>query len=262
MSFNSALNLPRRGVAWATPEPIENLPGALVPRFMRPLRIMLDPGHGGAEKGAHGILGTMEKELALTLGKRIQLELKKQASLKKIPLQVRLTRDKDQAVPLRTRVSMANDWHADLFLSIHGNAAPSEFARGFEVYFLSEEASDDHTHYLVRQENQADGPQLRPGVQSILSDLYRANHIEESAHFAQTLFQTMRGKIRPNRRGVRQGPFTVLFGTQMPAALLEVGYLSNRQDARNLRSEGYLNQLVDAISSGILEYAQHLRRLG
>lgn len=248
-------------LGWPFGEPEGDIPDTLVPNFKRTFRVLLDPGHGGHDKGARSEAGLLEKNLCLDVASRVASALNASAKIRGVPMEVRLTRSSDRFVTLRDRVLTANEWKADLFISIHANAAPSPAPSGFEIYFLSTEASDNHTRYLVEKENSVD-EKVPPGVLSILSDLQRTNHIQESGQLARQFFRRMSRSLRANVRGVRQGPFTVLNGTEMPAILIEIGYLTNERDAAELARQGYLNRLVGAISSSIFQTVAELRRLG
>ncbi|MEZ4750715.1 MAG: N-acetylmuramoyl-L-alanine amidase [Bdellovibrionota bacterium] len=239
-------------LGWPFGEPEQEVPDTLVPNFKRTFRVLIDPGHGGHDKGARSEAGMLEKDLCLDVAGRVATALNGSAKIRGVPLEVRLTRSSDRFVTLRDRVLTANEWKADLFISIHANAAPSPTPSGFEIYFLSTEASDNHTRYLVEKENSVEEV-VPPGVLSILSDLHRTNHIQESGQLARQFFHRMSRSLRPNVRGVRQGPFTVLNGTEMPAILIEIGYLTNERDAAELARQGYLNRLVGAISSSIFQ---------
>jgi N-acetylmuramoyl-L-alanine amidase len=254
---------PSPGLA-VRPPPVE-IPDVsdLEPSPGKPLRVVVDVGHGGRDLGAVGLNGVVEKELSLRIGELVKRELERQRLEKDIPLEVLLTREDDSFVSLQDRVRRANAWGADLFVSIHGNSSPSPKAHGFEVYFLSAEASDAAAKKLAHFENagQATQAPLRHDVLSILSDVEATNHVAESSRLAETLFQAMSRRLRPNGRGVRQAPFTVLVGTEMPAVLVEVGYLTHLEETKKLNRALYLKRLAGAISTGIIEFANRLRKL-
>lgn len=217
------------------------------------LRVFLDPGHGGKDDGAVGLEGIQEKKLSLDLSKRVRRHLIRKAR-GKLDLEIRLSRDGDLTLPLGSRVDMANEWEADLFVSIHANSSPVMKARGFEVYFMSPNASDSRAKELARKENSSDPQSIPDQVQWILNDVQTNFHIRESSRFAEAMFRKISESLHANGRGVRQAPFTVLAGTEMPALLLEVGYLTNPHEARLLTKDLYLNRMADAISSGLIEF--------
>ena len=224
-------------------------------------RILVDPGHGGRDDGAV-YSGVHEKALTLRLSEMIRSEVERAAKFGRIPIQVKLTRSADIAIPLKERVQMANDWKADLFMSVHANSSPSAKAKGFEVYFLSSYSSDEDTHHVVQKENsEKETNENNSDVQSILADVQTQQHIKESSYFAEDIHRAVSLKVRTNQRGVRQGPFTVLSGTQMPAVLVEVGYLTNDEDRTDLQRFSYLKRIASAISSGIIEYVLKVRKI-
>lgn len=226
-------------------------------------KILIDPGHGGKDLGAQGFLGISEKDLCLKISRFVVREIERSTKFSPLdrPVEVELTRDSDSYVSLRDRVQAANTWGADLFVSIHANSSPVRKARGFEVYFLNSEATDEEATKLARIENAEHSKPLRADVFSILSDVQANQHINESSHFAETLFSQISTKALSRARAVRQGPFTVLHGTTMPAVLVEIGYVTNLDDAANLTKDHYLKRLAGAISSGIIEFAAKRKRL-
>lgn len=217
-------------------------------------RIFIDPGHGGKDQGAHGVSEHSEAALCVRIAKKVQMNLLRAGSLRKVEFETMMSREGDEFLSLRDRYLAANTWDADLFVSIHANSSPVTKVKGFEVYFLSSEATDEAARNLAMKENAAEVRKESTMVNSILADASTQVHVRDSSQFAETIFNAMSRSVRPNARGVRQGPFTVLAGTDMPAVLIEVGYLTNSVEARILGKETYLNRLANAISSGIVEY--------
>lgn len=228
----------------------------------KPFRVMVDAGHGGHDFGAPGQFGAAEKEICLRIAANVKARLERAANLADFPLEVQLSRATDRFIGLRDRVRQANEWGADLFVSVHANSSPVPRARGFEVYFLSNEATDAEASRVARQENteSATAP-LSPGILSILTDLKTNTHILESSRFAENVYGSLASLLRPNGKGVRQAPFTVLSGTQMPALLIEVGYLTNAEEAQALGRASYQYRIASGISDGILGFALRMRRL-
>ncbi len=225
-------------------------------------KVLVDVGHGGHDFGAPGFHGVMEKELCLRVATHVKARLDRSARLADFPIEVQLTRNADHFVPLRDRAKRANDWGADLFVSIHANSSPAPRARGFEVYFLSNEASDAEASRIARQENaETETPNLSPGVLSILSDLKTNTHILESSRFAESVYASLAALLRPNGKGVRQAPFAVLSGTQMPALLIEIGYLTHAEEAAALARPAYQNRIATGIAEGVLGFALQMRRI-
>lgn len=220
--------------------------------------VVLDPGHGGRDTGAMGPGGTQEKDLTLSLTRRVRDILQRETDL-----EVLLTRDTDVFVPLAGRVALANARGADLFVSIHLNAAPSRHATGTETYFLSAVASDDAARASAEFENRSlELEETAPGAPPadlafILGDLARSASIRESEAFAAQLqdrFGAEAPSVRGENRGVKQAPFYVLIGAQMPAVLSEVGFISNPQQERALKSARVQDEVARAIAQSIVAY--------
>ncbi|MBI4406267.1 MAG: N-acetylmuramoyl-L-alanine amidase [Deltaproteobacteria bacterium] len=222
-----------------------------------PIKILIGAGHGGKDKGAQGFR-ISEKDLCLRIARMVKNELQLQPQT--VPLEILLTRDSDIFIPLKERVRVANERDAYLFVSIHANYSPSPKPRGFEVYFMNAEASDDEAVKLAHIENAGQVNTVKPDVLSIISDVEVTQHIGESSRFAETMFRSLATAVKPNGRGVRQGPFTVLSGTRMASVLIEVGFVSNPTEASNLRRHHYLKRLSGAISSGIVDYVDQVLR--
>ncbi|MBM4317884.1 MAG: N-acetylmuramoyl-L-alanine amidase [Deltaproteobacteria bacterium] len=224
------------------------------------IRVVIDPGHGGKDIGAQGFFGVMEKEICLKVSKMIKRELERYSKMQGILLEIKLSREGDAFIPLRERAKLANVWGADLFVSVHANSSPASKAKGFEVYFLSPEATDEEASKLARLENQAPPTPVSAQIISILSDATKQYHVAESSQLAESMFSAVSRRINSNGRAVRQAPFTVLHGTNMPAVLVEIGYVTNYEEAKNLSNDRYLKSIANAISSGIVEYTQIKRK--
>lgn len=229
--------------------------------------VVLDPGHGGRDPGAIGPDGTMEKDITLAIARRVQDHLRRSSDLTVV-----LTRETDVFVPLEARVALANAREADLFVSIHLNAAPSRAAVGTETYFLSAVASDEAARASAERENKSlefEGKhQGAPptDLALIFADLARSASLRESEVFAAALqerFVQEAASVRGESRGVKQAPFFVLVGAQMPAVLTEVGFISNPKQEQALRAERVQEEIAAAIAKSILAYkAQVDARMG
>ncbi len=217
--------------------------------------VVIDAGHGGDDEGARGAAGLIEKELVLDIAYRVAKRLAENG------LQVILTRHDDSFVPLEKRTSIANDARADLFISIHGNATHDTKVRGIETFFLALSASDDHAGQVARRENQAfrieDTPTRRSddALVAIIGDLITNEHMEESNEFARLAQLELAGDPKV-ARGVKQAPFVVLEGVQMPAALVEIGFLTNRQDEQLLRGGAERDRIAGALVRAALEFSR------
>ena len=199
--------------------------------------VYLDPGHGGRDPGALGIRGTQEKAVVMAIARELQKEL-----LAGGRYRVLLTRGTDTYVALRERVARAQAAKADLFLSLHADSHPDADVRGASVYTLSEEASDREAAALAARENRVDAAVsgLRLGDQSevvarTLVAMSQRSTVNDSRRLAETIVLTFgRSGVRLLPRTHRQAGFAVLTSPDIPAALVELGYLSNPQDEKLL----------------------------
>lgn len=214
--------------------------------------IVLDPGHGGTETGAISSSGTAEKELTLLLAQALKRRLED-----RLGVRVVLTRDEDASLPLTTRTALANQFKADLFLSIHLNSSPGSSARGAETYFLSDQASDASAESSAQAENQTSGDgadEALYGLQLILWDLAQSRHLQESQKLAGLIQGELNSELALRDRGVKQAPFRVLRGAAMPAVLVELGFLSNPEEEKKLLQAEYRAQLADALVRAVSRY--------
>jgi len=217
--------------------------------------VVIDAGHGGEDEGAIGPVGLLEKELVLDIAERLALQFRGHG------FRVVMTRLDDSFVPLEERTSIANDARGDLFISIHANASRDEKVRGIETFFLSLSASDDHAGRVARRENDAFQRNAVPAKRAddplvaIIGDLITSEHMEESNEFARLAQAALAGDTAV-ARGVKQAPFVVLEGVQMPAALVEIGFLTNRLDERKLRADPERDRIVTALLVAALEFGQ------
>jgi N-acetylmuramoyl-L-alanine amidase len=221
-----------------------------------PLRtIVIDPGHGGHDTGALGPTGLQEKELTLDIARRVAALLPDEAGVRVV-----LTRSRDQFIELRERTALANRERADLFLSIHVNAASDGTATGTETYFLSNEATDGAARRAAEYENRliTGDASARGGssdvLRSILWDLSQSDFQQESSRMAEALQNSLDRALRRPSRGVKQAPFYVLGGAAMPAVLVEIGFISNPQEEQRLRDDGYRDRIARALVAGVAAY--------
>ncbi|HET6440359.1 MAG TPA: N-acetylmuramoyl-L-alanine amidase [Anaeromyxobacter sp.] len=222
-----------------------------------PFVVVLDPGHGGDQDGALSPGGLKEKDLTLEIAQRVG------AVLRKGGMRVVLTRTGDLSVPLANRAAIANAIHADLFLSIHLNSMPTAEQRqhtsGIETYFLSADATDAHANAVAARENAdrlAGEDPIDPAdpVAAILSDLADADTLAGSSRLAYGLHERLVAALGVEDRGVKQAPFYVLAGARMPAALLELGFISHPADAARLVTRPYQQRIAEAIGAAIQAY--------
>ncbi|MCM8779793.1 MAG: N-acetylmuramoyl-L-alanine amidase [Candidatus Omnitrophica bacterium] len=232
-----------------------------VPAIPRPQarglkKIVIDAGHGGKDPGAIGKSGLKEKDVVLDIAKRLQRHLEKGGK------EVILIRSTDIFVPLARRVDIANRSNADIFVSIHANANPSRSLSGFEVYCLSNSV-DDASRALAFIENNkginlenADFGNSSPDLQAIVWDMVNTSNRQESYELARHLCRRVSSELGIKTNGTKGGPFYVLKWTEMPAVLIEVGYLSNPSEEKMLKSSLYRQQLAEHIAAGILNYCE------
>ena len=214
--------------------------------------IVIDPGHGGKEVGAIGPGGLMEKDATLMLCRRLAAALEA-----KLKTRVVLTRNDDTVVPLDQRTAIANQYHADLFLSVHMNAAIVKGAHGAETYFLSLDASDKLAEKAAELENASKNP-AAPAASSdlklMLWDLAQQEYLNESSRFAQAVQEEMNRITGIQSRGVKQAPFKVLVGATMPAALVEVAFITNPDEESKIKSDAFQKTVVDALTTAVERY--------
>jgi len=215
-------------------------------------RIVLDPGHGGQDPGAIGPGGLREKEVTLDIAHRVAPILSRELGIVTM-----LTRDDDRYVPLEERAARANAFHADLFVSVHCNAAEDPEHRGVQTFVLAR-AADDAALRLAARENAASaaaGNQMG----AVLADLQVESVSQQSGHFAQLLQRSTMASLSESYRdasdgGVRSAAFFVLLGAQMPAALFEVSFISNPTEETRLATADYRQKLADGIANAIRAY--------
>jgi N-acetylmuramoyl-L-alanine amidase len=220
-------------------------------------RIVLDPGHGGEEDGAIGPGGVVEKDLVLDVARRARAKLRTRG------FEVHLTREGDVGLPLDARAGIANREKADLFVSIHANAARYRGARGAETYFLAREATDDAARTAAALENNASGARLDGTLDGdlplILWDMAQTEYLEESQQLAELIQARLNQTVNLEDRGVRQAPFRVLVGATCPAVLVELGFLSHPEEEALLAQPAYRDRLASALTEALETFARAQR---
>ncbi len=222
--------------------------------ILKPRLIYLDPGHGGRDPGALGIRGTMEKTVVMSIARDLQKEL-----LAGGRYRVLLTRGTDTYIALRERVARAQAAKADLFLSLHADSHPDSDVRGASVYTLSEDATDREAAALAARENRVDamvsGIRLADEsdvVARTLVAMSQRGTVNDSRRLAETIVQTFgRNGVRLLPRTHRQAGFAVLTSPDIPAALVELGYLSNPQDEKLLTVRQHQLALARALRASV-----------
>ncbi len=222
--------------------------------------VVIDPGHGGEDPGAMGPRKTKEKDIVLKVGKKLIHLLDQQREIKAF-----LTRKGDYFVPLETRVRMAREYGADLFISLHADGSFNPQARGSSVYCLSlSGASDQAAKLLADKENMSNilgGAFLRPTALSkdpqlnqILLDLMQNNSMKESFRFAELALEGLREVHALKFPNYRQANFIVLRAPDIPSVLVEVAYITNKEDERLLNQSEFQGKLAQTLSNAISKY--------
>ena len=217
--------------------------------------VVIDPGHGGIDPGATSPNNKLEKTLTLIFAKKLQKKLEADQRF-----QVLLTRSSDVFVGLRKRVKIAREARADLFISLHVDSIKNKRHRGISIYTLSEKASDKEAALLAKRENKSDIiagldlSQESSEVTDILIDLAKRDTMNSSAELAKFLLDRLAPKFRLIRKSHRFAGFAVLKAIDMPSVLIELGYLSNKEDEKNLLSTNYQDNLVTALTKSIQNF--------
>ena len=249
-----------------TPQPSASAPAGTGPGKIPPSaiarqlalgvrRIIIDPGHGGKDYGAPGYLkGVHEKRITLQIAKRL-----KKMICEQLKCQAILTRDKDRYLSLEERTAIANTQNADLFISIHTNASRDRRAYGVETYILNL-ATDDEAIRVAAMENATSAKNISD-LDSILQDLMQNAKVNESTRLAGYVQQAMAARLRKRyktirNKGIKQAPFYVLLGADMPSILVETSFISNPRECRRLTSASYQKQLCQGIVDGVRRYIQ------
>ena len=219
------------------------------------LVIVIDPGHGGIDPGAIGRDGTKEKDITLAFSKKLKAQLEKSGRYRVV-----LTRSDDRFLKLRERVSVARALKADLFIAIHADSVKYRRARGATLYTLSDTASDEEAAALAEKENKADiigGVDLGGSpseVTGILIELAQRESKNHSVYFARKGVARLKRVIRMTSRPLRSAGFVVLKAPDVPSVLFEMGYLSNKTDARLMSSPKWRTRAATAMARAVDSY--------
>jgi N-acetylmuramoyl-L-alanine amidase len=218
--------------------------------------VVIDAGHGGSDVGAKGFSGVFEKDVSLAVARNLAVRLRARG------LTVVMTRDADVRVPLEQRTAIANDARGDLFVSIHANASADTSIHGSETYFLALEASDSGAAGVAQRENSAFAAEAGPEIDALsdpfialLGDMISTEHLDESSAFAQSVQQEL-GRMPVKSRGVKQALFVVLSGVQMPAALVEIGFVTHRGDEGVMNGTEGRKAIVDALEKAVVTFGE------
>ena len=221
--------------------------------------VVLDPGHGGRSLGARGSTGTREKDLVLNVAEKLKVRLEEGLGIKVV-----LTRTADYYVGLKERTAIANNNSADLFLSIHANATFRRDIDGYETYYLSLKSTDKQARSYAETENRALGVKGDENdkalLEAILWDMAQTAYLNESSDLARMVQKRLVADLKGRDRGVRQAPLAVLMGARMPAALVEIGYISNPEQEVKLNRRSHQDQIAKALYRAVEDYHRALIR--
>ena len=224
--------------------------GARRPQLIQPLRriVAIDAGHGGKDPGAIGVNGTHEKLITMAVAQEVARRLEARGQIKPV-----LTRRDDSFIALEDRVELARAGDSTLFISLHADAAPNLQARGFSVYTLNENASDEMAAMLAKRENAADrfggvnfGAQPK-AVKNRLADLMARETASNSTMMANVVVNRLSPPLQPMTKPHRQANFAVLRAPEIPSVLVEMGFLSNAEDEKLLNLRSYQERLADRL---------------
>lgn len=243
----------------APEKPVEKVaekPAEKPVQLTRMITIAIDPGHGGEDPGAIGRGGSREKDVVLSIAKRLKAKIEQHPNMR-----VMLTRDSDYFVPLNVRVQKARAVQADLFMSVHADAFVNSSARGSSVFVLSEKgASSTAARWLADKENAADligGVNIKTHdrqLASVLLDLSTTAQINDSLKLGKVVLNEIGGINKLHKGSVEQAGFAVLKAPDIPSILIETAFISNPEEEAKLTDEDYQNQLADAVMKGIKKY--------
>jgi N-acetylmuramoyl-L-alanine amidase len=244
---------PRNPVAQAIPE---NKPLPAPAKYQRLITIAIDPGHGGEDPGAIGAAGSREKNVVLSIAKRLRDKIEGEAYMRPY-----LTRDGDYFVPLHVRVQKARRVEADLFVSIHADAFIESRAKGASVFALSQMgASSSMARWMANKENASDligGINIKTQdrqVANLLLDMSTTAQIKDSLQVGNSILKQIGGFAPLHKGKVEQASFAVLKAPDIPSILVETAFISNPQEEARLNDDGYQDRIAEAILQGIKEY--------
>jgi len=220
-------------------------------------RIVIDAGHGGHDTGTIGPTGLMEKDLCLDVALRLGKIIKQ-----RLPgAEVVFTRSDDSFIPLEERTAIANEAHADLFISIHANSSQDHGARGIETYYLNLKGSPEAMEVAAR-ENAVANVGIHD-LEDLVKKIARNEKIDESREFAEDIQASLSQRVQKanktvKNRGVRKAPFVVLIGADMPSILTEISFLSNPADEQLLKQPENRQRVAEGLYQGVASYLQSL----
>ncbi len=233
-------------------QPAPGRPALLVSKIRK---IVIDAGHGGNDPGAIAKTGLREKDVNLDIAKRLAKLLKSDG------FEVIMTRSTDRFIPLSRRAEIANNSHADIFVSVHSNANRVRSLSGFEVYYVAPSVSDAKRGYAAAQNaalnlQEAYFADHSLDVKAIVWDMIYTNSRAESIELSRSICRSVNHNLDTRILGIKGARFEVLRSVRMPAVLIETGFLSNSSEERKLRNSYYRQKIAESIAQGIEDYAQ------
>ena len=253
-------SLARRTADATPPAPVsDTTPADPLPDFTtaRSVRVVaIDPGHGGDDHGSQGADGQLEKDITLSVARRLQSVLEGRLGMRVVP-----TRTRDQTVGLDERAAIANNNAADLFISLHVNASARPSATGAEVFYLSLDEYGAEARELAREGTRV--PLVGGGSRAIdlvLWEMAQVRYVDQSARAAEIVAEELRRRVPMGLGTVQQAPFRVLVGANMPAVLVELGSISDPADERRLTGTGFRDNVVEALVASVLRFRDYLER--
>jgi len=220
--------------------------------------VVLDPGHGGKDSGAKGSKGLLEKDVVLSIAKKLRTRLKHEPGIRVI-----LTRERDRFIPLRARLNLARRMKADIFIAIHADGYFDPRAKGASVYALSAHgATSEAARWLAQRDNYSElgGIELDNlkdtslMVRSVLIDLAQTASIKDSLRLGQIILRSLDQVTHLHHKRVEQARFVVLKSPDVPSVLVEVGFISHPQEEKRLANLLYLNKITKALAMSIKQY--------
>ena len=247
----------------AVPKPADAASPATASTVTTPLAkprkwvVFIDAGHGGKDPGAIGHSKTQEKHITLAAALELARQLRATGVVEPV-----LSRDDDRYLRLRERIQLARSREADVFISLHADAAPSEKAYGLSIFTLSDTASDKEAALLAKKENQADligGPDLAvedPQAADELLRMFQRESMNQSTYLASAILNQIGDLPGGTKRGHRFAGFAVLKAPDIPSVLVEMGFVTNRRDESNLKKETYRRKVVERLARAIIAYLE------
>lgn len=218
-------------------------------------RVVIDPGHGGKDPGGNRFFGMKEKDINLDIAEKLYDLFSANPNFEPV-----ITRKSDVFIPLNERSQKANEINADLFISIHANASRNRKESGFEIYFLSEKATDPWSAEVADYENSVvaleDDSKIYDSAALVLHSLARNEYINEGSLLASFVSKNFEKKTPFKNRGIKQAAFYVLRGSYCPGILVETGFMTNSQDQKNMNNPKVRKKVAEAIYEGVQQYAK------